>query len=192
MVLPFPVLINDVCLCVRCKHYISESALAKSLGGCGGGHGGRQGVSGQVLDSSRGRGMTREGSGVGGDGSRLGGRDDGEGGGVALGNHEALALQGGPPLDPSTRLPPQRICDRVSGPTPPWDGFLPRQDDGEGAVGEGREGVWVSRWGGGVWRCGARIRRIRRPAIDAPRGRAFLRRVLRGCEPVCPGCRRAI
>ena len=112
-------------------------------------------------------------------------QDDGGRGWVALGNHEALALQCRPPLDPSTRL-------RVSGHTPPWDGFLPTQDDGEGAVGEGREGVWVSRWGGGVWRCGARIRRIRRPAIGAPRGRAFLRRVLRGCEPVCPGCRRAI
>ena len=57
MVLPFPVLINDVRLCVTCKHYISESALTKSLGGVDEGYGG-QVVVGQVLDSSRGRGMT--------------------------------------------------------------------------------------------------------------------------------------
>ena len=47
------------------------------------------------------------------DGSRLGDRDDGEGGGeVASGNDEGLPIRGRPPLDPSTRL-------RVSGPTPP-------------------------------------------------------------------------
>ena len=41
----------------------------------------------------------------------------GEGVGVASGNHEGLALRSHPPLDPSTPLPPRRICERVSGPS---------------------------------------------------------------------------
>ena len=36
-------------------------------------------------------------------------------------DHDGLTMRA-PPLDPSTVLPPQRICDRVSGPIP-GDGF---------------------------------------------------------------------
>ena len=32
-------------------------------------------------------------------------------------NYDGLTTQGRAPLDPSTVLPPRRICDRVSGPT---------------------------------------------------------------------------
>ena len=66
--------------------------------GMGEGRKANKGVKGQVLDSSRGLGMTW------GDGE---GRDE-------------LAVQSRPPLDPSTRLPPRRICDRVSGPSRGW------------------------------------------------------------------------
>ena len=51
-----------------------------------------------------------------------------------------------PPLDPSTLLPPQRICDRVSGPTLRYGFPIGVEKEGrEGVSNEGRQGGgWVN------------------------------------------------
>ena len=81
---------------------------------------------------------TGEGTGHGhatGDGFRLGARqrraysilDRFSVGGMkegGVGRVRWFGSAGLPPVDPSTALPPRRICDRVSGPAP-WDGFTP-------------------------------------------------------------------
>ena len=90
---------------------------------------------GQVLDSSRGRGMTAiqpwlwkmchvsQCTGMEGMDPGSGAGMTGEGGVAWVTMKRWHYKAAPPPLDPSNRL-------RVSGPTPPWDGFLPTQDDG--------------------------------------------------------------
>ena len=81
-------------------------------------------VGGQVLDSSRGLGMTGESE-----------------AGREWGNQEGLSLQGHPPLDPSTRLrvsgphAPGRAIKRVAPTEEGMDSCLRRKDGGEGRNG---------------------------------------------------------